>query len=177
MQHYRRNYSRVFHLWSYTNSSGHIYSVFCEVLHSNLGRNSDCTDWCFRSFPQYFQASAIIWGFPRMILCNLPEFSLTEPRQWPRHLSARNSKHLVYIVLKFNITLNIYAVNHKKNVGNNVAMLAGKVHVLWTCSEVLQEAVLGECSKWLLCTDRCPKLCPCERSVGFEVKNTEDMDR
>lgn len=69
---------------------------------------------CFHSFPQYFQASAIIWGFPRMILCNPPEFSLTEPRQWPRHLSARNSKHLVYIVLKFNITLNICAVNHKK---------------------------------------------------------------
>jgi len=25
-------------------SSGHIYDVFCMVLHSNLGRNTDCTD-------------------------------------------------------------------------------------------------------------------------------------
>ena len=25
-------------------SSGHIYDVFCMVLHSNLGQNTDCTD-------------------------------------------------------------------------------------------------------------------------------------
>jgi hypothetical protein len=48
---------------------------------------------------------------------------------------------VVCVVLKFDITLNICTMNHKKNVQNDVAVLAGKVQV---CEH---EAIDGECSK------------------------------